>query len=91
MLKLPGHIRYSYSPIVRRTDYSWPEGKRLAFYIALNIEHFAFGDRDRNGSEQSQPARRRRETSPGATTATGSGIGVCSKSSMSSNCRRRSF
>ena len=43
MLKLPGHIRYSYSPIVRRTDYSWPEGKRLAFYIALNIEHFAFG------------------------------------------------
>ena len=43
MLKLPGHIRYSYSPIVKRTDYSWPEGKRLAFYIALNIEHFAFG------------------------------------------------
>src|SRR5712692_6509087 len=43
MLKLPGHTRYSYSPIVKRTDYSWPEGKRLAFYIALNIEHFAFG------------------------------------------------
>ena len=43
MLKLPGHTRYSYSPIVNRTDYSWPEGKRLAFYIALNIEHFAFG------------------------------------------------
>ena len=46
MLKLPGHTRYSYSPIVKRTDYSWPEGKRLAFYIALNIEHFAFGSRD---------------------------------------------
>ena len=43
MLKLPGHTRYSYSPLVKRTDYSWPEGKRLAFYIALNIEHFAFG------------------------------------------------
>ena len=43
MLKLPGHIRYNYSPIVKRTNYSWPEGKRLAFYIALNIEHFAFG------------------------------------------------
>src|ERR1700683_4145388 len=43
MLKLPGHSRYAYSPIVNRADYSWPGGKRLAFYIALNIEHFAFG------------------------------------------------
>jgi peptidoglycan/xylan/chitin deacetylase (PgdA/CDA1 family) len=43
MLKLPGHSRYGFVPIVKRTDYSWPEGKRLAFYIALNIEHFAFG------------------------------------------------
>ena len=43
MLKLPGHSRYAYSPIVKRTDYSWPGGKRLAFYVALNIEHFAFG------------------------------------------------
>ena len=43
MLKLPGHNRYAYSPIVKRPDYSWPGGKRLAFYVALNIEHFAFG------------------------------------------------
>jgi peptidoglycan/xylan/chitin deacetylase (PgdA/CDA1 family) len=43
MLKLPSHSRYAYSPIVKRPDYSWPEGKRLAFYVALNIEHFAFG------------------------------------------------
>src|SRR6266852_243462 len=43
MLKLPGHTRYAYSPIVKRKDYTWPGGKRLAFYIALNIEHFAFG------------------------------------------------
>jgi len=42
MLKLPRHDRYDYSPIEKRRDYSWPEGKRLAFYIALNIEHFAF-------------------------------------------------
>jgi len=42
MLKLPGHNRYDYSPIVKRKDYSWPGGKRLAFYVALNIEHFAF-------------------------------------------------
>ena len=43
MLKLPGHARYAYSPIVERKDYNWPGGKRLAFYVALNIEHFAFG------------------------------------------------
>ena len=43
MLKLPGHSRYAYSPIVERKDYNWPGGKRLAFYVALNIEHFAFG------------------------------------------------
>ena len=43
MLELPGHNRYAYSPIVKRPDYSWPGGKRLAFYVALNIEHFAFG------------------------------------------------
>jgi peptidoglycan/xylan/chitin deacetylase (PgdA/CDA1 family) len=43
MLKLPGHGRYEFSPIIKRPDYSWPGGKRLAFYIALNIEHFAFG------------------------------------------------
>jgi hypothetical protein len=43
MLKLPHHGRYDYSCIEERPDYSWPGGKRLAFYIALNIEHFAFG------------------------------------------------
>jgi peptidoglycan/xylan/chitin deacetylase (PgdA/CDA1 family) len=43
MLKLPGHTRYDYSALPTRKDYTWPGGKRLAFYIALNIEHFAFG------------------------------------------------
>lgn len=42
-MKLPYHNRYSYSPIVQRPDFSWPEGKRLAFYVALNVEHFIFG------------------------------------------------
>ena len=42
MLKLPAHDRYDYVPITKREHYSWPGGKRLAFYIALNIEHFAF-------------------------------------------------
>ena len=44
MLKLPGHGRYAYSPIVKRPDYTWPGGKRLAFYCALNVEHFSFGE-----------------------------------------------
>jgi allantoinase len=43
MLKLPGHARYAYSAIVKRPNYDWPGGKRLAFYLALNVEHFAFG------------------------------------------------
>ncbi|MGA7800429.1 MAG: polysaccharide deacetylase family protein [Gammaproteobacteria bacterium] len=42
--RLPGHGRYDYSPITRRADYSWPEGRRLAVYVGLNIEHFAFGE-----------------------------------------------
>jgi allantoinase len=42
MLKLPTHGRYRYSAIEKRPTYEWPEGKRLAFYIGLNIEHFAF-------------------------------------------------
>jgi Polysaccharide deacetylase len=42
MLKLPTHNRYDYSCIEKRRDYSWPDGKRLAFYVALNVEEFAF-------------------------------------------------
>jgi peptidoglycan/xylan/chitin deacetylase (PgdA/CDA1 family) len=41
---LPSHDRYDYSAIVDRPDYTWPGGKRLAFYLALNVEHFAFGE-----------------------------------------------
>ena len=40
---LPHHNRYDYSPIVDRPEWSWPDGKRLAVYIAVNVEHFAFG------------------------------------------------
>jgi peptidoglycan/xylan/chitin deacetylase (PgdA/CDA1 family) len=42
MLRLPTHGRYRYSAIETRPNYDWPEGKRLAFYIGLNVEHFAF-------------------------------------------------
>ena len=42
-IRLPYHDRYPYSPITQRKDYSWPGGKRLAVYLGLNIEHFAYG------------------------------------------------
>jgi allantoinase len=42
MLSLPSHGRYDYSAIEKRRPYEWPGGKRLAFYVAINIEHFAF-------------------------------------------------
>jgi hypothetical protein len=43
-LDIRQHGRYDYSPITERPDYDWPDGKRLAFYIGLNIEHFSFGE-----------------------------------------------
>jgi allantoinase len=42
-MKLAHHDRYEYSPIIERPDFDWPDGKRLAFYLALNVEHFEFG------------------------------------------------
>jgi allantoinase len=42
MLKLPRHGRYDYSPISERPDYSWPDGKRLAFCVVTNIEVYAY-------------------------------------------------
>jgi allantoinase len=38
------HHRYAYSNISKRPDYSWPEGKRLAVYVAINIEQFSYGE-----------------------------------------------
>ena len=40
---LPTHGRYDYSNITTRPDYTWPGGRRLAVYVALNIEAFGFG------------------------------------------------
>ncbi|WP_313697898.1 polysaccharide deacetylase family protein [Achromobacter sp.] len=54
---LPYHDRYPYSAIPERCNYNWPQGKRLAVYLGLNIEHFAFGaGRGHNlGAELPQP------------------------------------
>jgi allantoinase len=43
-MKLRHHARYDYVPLRGRPNYTWPEGKRLAVYFALNLEHFSFGE-----------------------------------------------
>jgi hypothetical protein len=40
---LPSHNRFGYSAITERPDFSWPEEKRLAVYIAVCMEHFSYG------------------------------------------------
>jgi peptidoglycan/xylan/chitin deacetylase (PgdA/CDA1 family) len=42
--RLRSHGRYDYSPIVARAAFEWPGAKRLAVYVALNLEHYAFGE-----------------------------------------------
>ena len=43
-MRLPSHNRYDYAAITQRPDYVWPNGRRLAVYLGLNLEHFAFGE-----------------------------------------------
>jgi allantoinase len=43
-MMLPTHGRYDYVPIKDRSVYDWPNKTRLAVYIAINVEHFAFGE-----------------------------------------------
>ena len=41
---LRSHGRFAYTPITRRARFEWPGGKRLAVYVALNLEVYAFGE-----------------------------------------------
>jgi allantoinase len=43
-MRLRTHNRYGYVPLRGRADYTWPNGRRLAVYFALNLEHFAYGE-----------------------------------------------
>jgi len=43
-MKSRDHGRYRYSAITSRQPYVWPNGKRLAVYLGLNLETFAFGE-----------------------------------------------
>src|SRR5690242_13241103 len=58
-MKLPGHDRYDYAPIIERKDYDWPGGKRLAFVVTTNLAWHAFGkgrghDNAKHGEPQTQ-------------------------------------
>ena len=73
-MKLKKHNRYPYSPINERPNFSWPDGKRLAFYIALNVEDFTFGTKNW-GTRRPIPARRLiRATMPGGIMDCGSSM-----------------
>lgn len=41
---LPTHGRYDYAAWRGRRPYAWPNGARLAVYLGVNLEHFAFGE-----------------------------------------------
>ena len=41
---MPRHARYDYTPIKGRPQFEWPGSRRLAVYIAVNLEVFAFGE-----------------------------------------------
>jgi allantoinase len=43
IMPLPTHDRFDFSALPERADYHWPDGKRLALYVALNVETFGFG------------------------------------------------
>ena len=43
-MTLTTHGRYPFQPILGRPDWSWPDGSRLAVYLGINLEHFAFGE-----------------------------------------------
>lgn len=43
-MTLGTHGRYEYTVIGQRPDFTWPGGKRLAVYLGVNLEHFAFGE-----------------------------------------------
>src|ERR1700676_360445 len=43
-MALKTHGRYDYHPLRGRKPYAWPNGARLAVYLGLNLEHFAFAE-----------------------------------------------
>jgi allantoinase len=52
---LKGPERFSYSAISRRPKYEWPDGKKLALYVTVNVEHFPFGEQ--SGPDLDRPTQ----------------------------------
>jgi len=38
-MDLADHDRYEYSALIEHPNFDRPGGKRLAFYLAVNVEH----------------------------------------------------
>lgn len=43
-MKLTDHQRFPFTSIKDRRNFTWPDGKRLAIYLGLNLECFSFGE-----------------------------------------------
>ena len=43
-MKLRSHGRYDFNPLPSRPAGCWPGGARFAFYVALNLEQYSFGE-----------------------------------------------
>src|SRR3984893_14638050 len=41
---LRSHDTVPFSPKTARTDFSWPDGRRLAIHVSVNLEHFSYGE-----------------------------------------------
>ena len=48
------HRRFDWRAAHQTPNLTWPEGKKLALYVAINLEHFAFGSPE--GAKLSQAA-----------------------------------
>lgn len=56
MNELTDHHRYPYHGLHDLPHYRWPDGKHLAVYIAMNLEHFSFSSPE--GAKLSQVANK---------------------------------
>ena len=43
-MSLPSHGRYAYRPITERPEFTWPNGARLAVYVAIGVEDYRFSE-----------------------------------------------
>ena len=76
--------------IETRPQFEWPNGNRLAFYIGLNVEHFAFLAGMGSDPFNATPRAKLNATSPGGIMAFELAFGAFSKCWTNCSCQRRS-